>query len=32
MVDVDQGIEMDVYAGTTFTILGMDSYIGVTGY
>ena len=25
MADVDQGIEMDVYAGTTFTILGFDS-------
>jgi len=32
MADVDQGIEMDVYAGTTFTILGVDSYAGVTGY
>ena len=32
MVDVDQGIEMDVYLGTTFEILGFDSYAGVTGY
>ena len=32
MVDVDQGIEMDVYLGTTFKILGFDSYAGVTGY
>jgi len=32
MADVDQGIEMDVYGGYGFTILGMDSYIGATGY
>ena len=32
MADVDQGIEMDVYLGTTFKILGFDSYAGVTGY
>ena len=32
MADVDQGIEMDVYGGYEFTILGMDSYIGATGY
>ena len=32
MADVDQGIEMDVYAGTTFKIFGFDSYAGVTGY
>jgi len=30
--DVDQGIEMDVYAGTTFKIFGFNSYAGVTGY
>ena len=32
MADVDTGIEMDVYGGYGFTILGMDSYIGATGY
>ena len=32
MADVDKGIEMDVYGGYGFTILGMDSYIGATGY
>ena len=32
MADVDQGIEMDIYGGYGFTILGMDSYIGATGY
>ena len=32
MADVDQGIEMDVYLGKTFKILGFDSYAGVTGY
>jgi len=32
IADVDQGIEMDVYGGYGFTILGMDSYIGATGY
>ena len=32
MADVDKGLEMDVYGGYGFTVLGMDYYVGATGY
>ena len=32
MADVDQGIEMDVYAGYNFALMGIPMYLGATGY
>ena len=32
VADVDQGLEYDIYGGYGFTVLGVDSYIGATGY
>jgi len=32
VADVDKGLEYDIYGGYGFTVLGVDSYIGATGY